>query len=109
WHTSDALHDARVRSFAERVSVREYDDAGPILAKLLRDQGHAELIPTAASLTARGTTYTATTDHAIGDPWDENGAFSDASLEDQFRTVWRSSLPEVQIEDAIARVRRLAD
>lgn len=109
WHTSDALHNARVRSFAERVSVREYHDAGPILAKLLRDQGHAELIPTAVSLTARGTTYTATTDHAIGDPWDENGPFSDASLEDKFRTFCRSSLPEVQIDDAIARIRRLAD
>jgi 2-methylcitrate dehydratase PrpD len=107
WHTPEALDDPRVRSFATRVRVREYPDAAPILEKLLREQGHAELIPTAASLTARGRTSTAATDHALGDPWDTEGALNDATLEAKFRTFCRVHLPESQINAAVAAIRDL--
>jgi len=109
WHTPEALRNESVRRFARRVRVREYPDAAPILEKLLREQGHAELIPTAASLTARGTTYTAVTDHAIGDPWDENGALDDTAIESKFRAFCRPSLGDSSIDSAVRAIADLPD
>jgi 2-methylcitrate dehydratase PrpD len=109
WHTPQALRDPRVRAFAERVSVVEYLEAAPILQRLLRTQGHAELIPTAARLTAKGTTYASATDHAVGDPWAADGALDDAGIEAKFRTFCRVHLTEAKIEGALAAISRLPE
>jgi 2-methylcitrate dehydratase PrpD len=107
WHTPEALRDPRVSAFAERVSVVEYPDAAPILQTLLRTQGHAELIPTAARLTAKGTSFASATDHAVGDPWDAGGALDDATIEAKFRTFCRVHLSQAKIEGALTAVSQL--
>jgi hypothetical protein len=89
--------------------VRELPAAAPILEKLLREQGHAELIPTTATLTTGGTTFTATTDHAVGDPWDENGPLPDSVIEEKFRTFCGTWLSNSKIDSALTEVRTITD
>ena len=103
WHTPDAIDDPAVRAFARNVTVSDYPEANVVLDRLLREQGHAELIPTAMTMTVGGREYTATTEHASGDPWAEGGAVDDAALADKFRLFCSPSLEP----DAIATAAEL--
>ena len=100
WHSPDALHDPAVRAFAERVTVKVNPEAAPILDKLFREQGHAELIPTRMTMSVGGRDFTAHTDHASGDPWAEGAAIDDAALGEKFRLFCSPSLDGGAIEIA---------
>lgn len=110
WHSTEAMSDERVRDFASRVSVRVYPEAAPIMAELIRRQGHCELIPTAMTLTTvSGETFEARTDHASGDPWEQEAVVADTELQDKFRLFCEPFLPAGQIDEAIACVESLED
>jgi len=108
WHTGDAMVNEEVRDFAERVNVRVYPEAAPIMKQLIREQGHCELIPTAMTLTTKsGESFFAETDHASGDPWEKDAVIADEILRDKFHLFCESLLSPTQIEDAIACVASL--
>ena len=108
WHTAAAMADERVRDFAARVSVRVYPEAAPIMEERIRRQGHCELIPTAMALTTTaGQTFEARTDHASGDPWEQDAVVADAELRDKFRLFCEPFLDSGQIDEAVARVASL--
>ena len=110
WHTAAAMADERVRDFAARVSVRVYPEAAPIMEQRIRQQGHCELIPTAMTLTtAAGQTFAARTDHASGDPWEQDAVVADEGLRDKFRLFCEPFLTLQQIEEAFALVASLED
>ena len=110
WHTAAALADERVRDFAARVSVRVYPEAAPIMEERIRRQGHCELIPTAMTLTTTaGQAFEARTDHASGDPWEQDAVVADAALHDKFKLFCEPFLAHEQIEEAIALVASLED
>lgn len=110
WHSTEAMSDQRVRDFATRVNVRVYPEAAPIMEELIRKQGHCELIPTAMTLTTTsGRTFEASTDHASGDPWEQDAVVADAELQDKFRLFCEPFLPPQQIDEAIACVESLED
>jgi 2-methylcitrate dehydratase PrpD len=110
WHTAKAMVDDRVREFAGRVSVQVYPEAGPMMEKLIREQGHCELIPTKMTLTTRsGEFFDAATDHASGDPWEDDAVVGDTVLQDKFRLFCEPYLSTAQIDDAIAIIGRLED
>lgn len=109
WHTGDALSDSRLAEFAKRVTVGENVDAAPVLAKLIREQGYAEIIPTVMTVTGRGGSFTAKTDSASGDPWDVDRAVTDDDLRDKFRLFCAPHLATDKVEAAISLVRRLDD
>ena len=109
WHTPEALTDPGVAAFARRVSVQVYPEAGPIMERQIREQGHSELIPTAMTLYARGEAFEDATDHATGDPWEEEATLDDAVLRDKFRVFCGPYLSPVQIDDAIAVVSKIED
>lgn len=108
WHTADAMVNKKVREFAARVNVRVYPEAAPIMEQLIREQGHCELIPTAMTLTTRsGESFYARTNHASGDPWEEDAVLTDNILHEKFRLFCEPFLSPTQIEDAIACVASL--
>ena len=110
WHSAVAMADERVRDFAARVRVRVYPEAAPIMEELIRQQGHCELIPTAMTLTTTdGRTFEARTDHASGDPWEQDAVVADAELQDKFRLFCEPFLPYRQIDEAIACMESLED
>jgi hypothetical protein len=81
--------------------------AGPVMDRLLREKGHAELIPTVVEVRARGRSWRAESDHASGDPWDPETAATDAALIGKFRDFCRPLLPESKLERAIELIDRL--
>ena len=110
WHSAAAMTDERVRDFAAWVSVRVYPEAAPIMEELIRQQGHCELIPTAMTLTTTaGQTFEAHTDHASGDPWEQDAVVADAELQDKFRLFCEPFLPYRQIDEVIACMESLED
>ena len=110
WHTAAAMVDLKVREFASRVSVHVYPEAGPMMEKLIRKQGHSELIPTKMMLTTRsGKSFEALTDHASGDPWEEGALIGDAVLQNKFRLFCEPYLSVGQIGDAISIVGALEE
>ena len=110
WHSADAMSDARVRDFATRVTLRVYPEAAPIMEELIRRQGHCELIPTAMTLTTTsGQTFEAQTDHASGDPWEQDAVVADAELQDKFRLFCEPFLAARQIDEAVACLESLED
>ncbi|MCY4665253.1 MAG: MmgE/PrpD family protein [Acidimicrobiaceae bacterium] len=110
WHSVEAMSDERVRDFATRVSVRVYPEAAPIMEGLIRQQGHCELIPTAMTLTTTdGRTFEARTDHASGDPWEQDAVVADAELQDKFRLFCEPFLPYRQIDEVIGCMESLED
>ena len=110
WHTAAAMADERVRDFAARVGVRIYPEAAPIMEERIRQQGHCELIPTAMTLTTTaGRTFEARTDHASGDPWEQDAVVADADLQHKFRLFCEPYLDSDLIEEAISRVASLED
>ena len=109
WHTEEALRDHDVEQFAKRVNVTVFEEAGPILERLIREQGHSELIPTAMTIVVGDRTVYGETDHAIGDPWANDAAVDDDMLEAKFRTFCRDVLSEENIDRAIHLVRDLGE
>ena len=78
------------------------------MERLIREQGHSELIPTAMTLTkTTGESFHSRTDHASGDPWEEDAVVTDEVLKDKFRLFCEPYLSTDQIDDAITRVSTL--
>ena len=107
WHSPDALHNPQVAAFAGRVTVSDYPEANAILGRLLREQGHAELIPTSMTMTVGGREFTARTDHASGDPWADGSAVDDAGLGEKFRLFCSPHLRSEAIETAAGLIASL--
>ena len=102
WHTSEALQSARVADFAQRVRVGVYDRAAPILADLMRTQGHAHLIPTSLTVRAGGREFTAVSNTSDADQWDAIAARDDEVLRAKFRRFCTPALPAAAIDRALA-------
>jgi 2-methylcitrate dehydratase PrpD len=107
WHTPESIADPRLAAFAGKVRVGVNEAAGPVMDRLLREKGHAELIPTVVEVRARGRSWRAESDHASGDPWDPETAATDAALIGKFRDFCRPLLPESKLERAIELIDRL--
>jgi 2-methylcitrate dehydratase PrpD len=109
WHSDELRTDPRIREFAGRVRVGVFDRAGPILAELMRTQGHAHLIPTQLSIVARGQTHTAVSNTNAHDQWDFLAAQSDQALEEKFGRFAGAELSAPSVASAVATIARIED
>jgi 2-methylcitrate dehydratase PrpD len=107
WHTTASLHDPEVAAFASRVTVGTNPEAEGVLRRLIDDKGHAEAIPTAVTITARGRTFRDARAHATGDAWAEGASATDERLREKFIRFCAPALPRDQIGEAIAIVDHL--
>jgi 2-methylcitrate dehydratase PrpD len=109
WHSEERIKDAKLAAFARRVRVGVNEEAAPVLDSLLREKGHAELIPTVVEIKAGGRSWRAGSDHASGDPWDPETAATDAALKRKFRDFCKEQLGESRTERAIELIDRLGE
>jgi 2-methylcitrate dehydratase PrpD len=100
WHTAEMLTDPTVTAFKPRVRVGVFDRAAPILAELIRQQGHAHLIPTRVTITAGDRTFSGESNTSDADRWDFLDAQDDAALHVKFQRFAGAYLSPSVVESA---------
>ncbi|MHB9836181.1 MmgE/PrpD family protein [Paraburkholderia terrae] len=82
WYETATMNDPRIAAFRERVSVTAEPSSSNIAEWMTGGQWRG--VPGGVDIHARGTVFSATADHATGDPWTAATHFTDEQIRRKF-------------------------
>jgi 2-methylcitrate dehydratase PrpD len=82
WYEAATMNDPRIAGFRQRVSVEPEPSSSNIAEWMTGGQWRG--VPGGVDIHARGTVFSATADHATGDPWTPATHFSDEQIRRKF-------------------------
>ncbi|SAK80099.1 MmgE/PrpD family protein [Caballeronia ptereochthonis] len=85
WYAPQTMNDPRIAAFRARVSVAAEPGAANIADWMTGGQWRG--VPGGVDIDARGRVFSATADHALGDPWQADTHFSDRALAAKFNVM----------------------
>jgi 2-methylcitrate dehydratase PrpD len=85
WYAPQTMHDPAVAAFRARVSVTAEPRASNIADWMTGGQWRG--VPGGVDIHARGQVFSATADHALGDPWHADTRLPDAALIAKFNVM----------------------
>lgn len=98
WYSDAALNDDRYRALRAKVSV-EPEPRSQNIAEWMGG-GQWRGVPGGVDVDARGTTFAATADYALGDPWTSDTRLPTSRLAEKFATMVRASRAQIGAPDA---------
>lgn len=112
WFTEEHMRGERARGMRKKVRLGN-EETGFDPKKWGLEQGVLK-VPSRAVIKARGTEFVATSDFALGDPWDGAPPYTDDDVIQKFKRMARTLVPlsdrwEVQIERMVERVMAIDD
>ena len=84
WQSAEVLNDVRLRSFTQRIRVETDPAIQRLMAEDFRRTRRYPRVPATVIVTARGTSYSASTEYAWGDPGTKETRMTDEELKAKF-------------------------
>jgi len=107
WIRANRLDDPELRKLASKVRLERNPRTSASIKTQLDREGFYKEVPTDVTVSARGTTLTASTQFAKGDPWSTASRMTDEELAHKFRSMARGRLQPRKIELAIDKIMTL--
>lgn len=85
WYAPKTMNDPRIAAFRERVTVIAEPSSSNIAEWMTGGQWRG--VPGGVDIHARGQVFSATADHAIGDPWTAATLYTDEQIERKFKVM----------------------
>ncbi|WP_322057032.1 MmgE/PrpD family protein [Paraburkholderia sp. J63] len=85
WYAPETMNDGSIAAFRSRVSVVAEPSSANIAEWMTGGQWRG--VPGGVDVHARGRVFSATADHALGDPWDPRTRFTDQALRAKFNVM----------------------
>jgi 2-methylcitrate dehydratase PrpD len=85
WYTPKTMNDPRIAAFRQRVTVTAEPTSSNIAEWMKGGQWRG--VPGGVDIHARGQVFSATADHAIGDPWSPSTLLTDEPIRHKFNVM----------------------
>jgi 2-methylcitrate dehydratase PrpD len=102
WYAPEVLDSDKIQTFRDKVVIAAEPRSQNIASWMGGGQWRG--VPGGVDIEAGGQRYEATADYALGDPWSEATAMSDAQLIEKFRTMAAATPITAHERDGIGRV-----
>ncbi len=115
WQSRENLANPQLLTLAQKVSVSQNPESGPVLLAQLLQEGRFKRNPNRVSISARGRVFSESCDMTSGDPWREDTRMSDTEVKQKFSRFSNGILASEKIDKSIdvlfnlERVHNVAD